>query len=90
MKRHLRRWGAAWLLVAAWLGSWIAQFVTQVSEGDGWTLFLSATFENWQSEFLQLAVQVAVLAGLADKMLQSSKDDVNELKSEIRRHRKDL
>ena len=84
MKRHFRRWGAAWLLVVAWLGSWVGQIVSQISEGDGWSLILAATFENWQSEFLQLAVQVAVLAGLADKMLQSSKDDVNELKKEIR------
>jgi len=56
--------------------SWIGQFTFQAIEvandakehgqefawGDFWPQFLSATFENWQSEFLQLIWQAAGLA----------------------------
>lgn len=56
--------------------SWIGQFVFQLIEvrnesaqhGESfewlqfWPQFLSATFENWQSEFLQLVWQAAGLA----------------------------
>ncbi len=56
--------------------SWVGQFVFQAIEvagqaeqhgqpfswGDFWPQFLSATFENWQSEFLQLVWQAAGLA----------------------------
>jgi hypothetical protein len=58
------------------LMSWLGQFVFQVMEvrneaaehGSGfawsefWPKFFSATFENWQSEFLQLVWQAAGLA----------------------------
>ncbi|WP_129336745.1 DUF6766 family protein [Cellulomonas endophytica] len=56
--------------------SWIGQFVFQLLEergvaeqhgetfawGDFWPSFLQSTFENWQSEFLQLVWQAAGLA----------------------------
>jgi hypothetical protein len=56
--------------------SWIGQFVFQVAEvsneaakhgsafqwSDFWPQFFAATFENWQSEFLQLVWQAAGLA----------------------------
>ena len=50
---HLRRWGAVWVLVALFVGSWVGQMVTMVPE-TGWLEFWAATFENWQSEWLQL------------------------------------
>jgi len=80
---HMRRWGAVYLLVAMFLGSWVGQYAFQVVEGDGWNLFLSATFENWQSEFLQLAVQGILIVGLANKMFRVSKDDMQRLESKI-------
>lgn len=56
--------------------SWVGQFVFQLAQerndaaahgqvlamADFWPAFLSSTFENWQSEFLQLVWQAAGLA----------------------------
>ena len=80
MRVHLQRWGAPYLLLVLFLGSWVGQYVAQVAEGEGWTLFLSATFENWQSEFLQLAVQTLVVVGFANKLFVRSQDETNQIK----------
>jgi alpha/beta superfamily hydrolase len=80
---HMRRWGAVYLLIALFIGSWVGQFVAQAVEGDGWILFASATFENWQSEFLQLAVQTLVVVGLADRLFKASKDDTARIEKKI-------
>jgi hypothetical protein len=63
---HMRRWGAVWILVVLFVVSWWFQFVAMVAEPGPfeWTMFWSATFENWQSEFLQLAVQAVLIASL--------------------------
>ncbi len=64
----LRNWGAVIILIVFFLVSWGGQFVAQlVTEkqdaqqhgqefemSDFWPQFLSSTFENWQSEWLQL------------------------------------
>jgi len=61
------------------LGSWIGQFFTQLAKvareqrAQGGTFdwsgfyyeFFAATFENWQSEWLQLLVQAVVLLGMS-------------------------
>ena len=61
---------------ALFLLSWVGQFVFQFIEvrndaadhgqafewGQFWPQFLASTFENWQSEFLQLVWQAAGLA----------------------------
>jgi hypothetical protein len=80
---HLQRWGAVYLLGVLFLGSWVGQYVAQVAEGDGWMLFLASTFENWQSEFLQLAVQTLVVVGFANKLFHRSLDDRDQLKYRI-------
>ncbi|MFD0203777.1 MULTISPECIES: DUF6766 family protein [Saccharothrix] len=68
----------ALITLALFLLSWAAQFITQMIEvsntaeehGQAFTWsefipqFLSATFENWQSEFLQLVWQAAGLSFL--------------------------
>lgn len=62
--RHLLRWGAVYVLPVLFLGSWIGHFFAQLAEftghqlqhgqpiawGDFLPVFLSSTFENWQSE----------------------------------------
>jgi hypothetical protein len=48
-------------------------------------LFLSSTFENWQSEFLQLAVQALVVVGAAGRVFRVSKDDSEEIKARLDR-----
>lgn len=84
MKKHLQRWGALYLLGGLFGGSWLGQALTQLGQlSETGPEFWAATFENWQSEFLQLGVQVGILAGLAHKMLRSSKDEYLDLKTEI-------
>src|SRR5215213_11676311 len=71
---HLKRWGAAYLLLAFFLASWIGQFIFMLIEvgneaqqhgqsfsmSECWPQFWSSTFENWQSEWLQLFVQAVI------------------------------
>lgn len=46
------------LLLILFVGSWIGQWLTH----DGTTMeFWNATFENWQSEFLQLDTAIILL-----------------------------
>jgi hypothetical protein len=80
---HMRKWGVAYLLAVLFGGSWVGQFAAQMAEGDGWVLFLSNTFENWQSEFLQLLVQaLAVVAG-AKVMFRKSVEDRERLEAKV-------
>lgn len=86
---HLRRWGAVYLLFSFFLISWVGQFLTQVAQvrneakahgssftwSEFWPEFWSATFENWQSEWLQLAVQALVVVGYAELMFRKSIED---------------
>lgn len=99
MKKHLVRWAAVYLLVAFFLGSWVLQgyfqwqeFVSNAEDhkqaatlADFWPEFLAATFENWQSEFLQLAVQCVLVQSLwANRHMfaadgAADKDDVERI-----------
>lgn len=69
--------GSRHLLLLLFLGSWGAQFVTQLIEyrnvqaqsghpfewSGYWPEFLASTFENWQSEWFQLVFQAVLLLG---------------------------
>ncbi|AZS12549.1 hypothetical protein HWB99_gp013 [Mycobacterium phage DrLupo] len=63
VESHWRRWGFVWLLLFAFLVSWSLQLVAMLPEVSekGWHEFWAATFENWQSEFLQLVVQAVLI-----------------------------
>jgi hypothetical protein len=75
---RLRAYGFAWVTGILFLGSWLGQFAAQAAEvsneaqqhgqafqwSEFWPQFLASTFENWQSEFLQLIWQAAGLAFL--------------------------
>lgn len=82
---HWRRWGVVYILAVLFLASWAAQLVAQLPKigGEGWTEFWSATFENWQSEWLQLATQAWLVVGLADRVFTKSKEDVARLESKV-------
>ena len=80
---HFKRWGAVYMLAVLFLGSWVGQYVAQTSEGEGWTLFLSSTFENWQSEFLQLAVQALVVVAGAKVLFRKSIEDRERLEAKV-------
>jgi hypothetical protein len=94
---HFRRWGAAYLLLALFLASWAGQFVTTLMEvgnqarehgesfqiGDFWVVFFSATFENWQSEWLQLLVQAVVLLGLKHVLFKADAEDMEQVQLDL-------
>ena len=100
---HFKRWGAAYLLLALFLASWAGQFVAMLIEiGDEarqhgesfsmsefWPQFFSATFENWQSEWLQLFVQAVVLLGLKHVLFKADALDMEQVQldlAEIKEH----
>ncbi|HEV3474292.1 MAG TPA: DUF6766 family protein [Actinomycetota bacterium] len=100
---HLKRWGAAYILLALFLASWVGQFVAMLIEiGDEarqhgqpfqisefWPQFWSATFENWQSEWLQLFVQAVVLLGMKHVLFKADAQDMELVQldlAEIKQH----
>jgi hypothetical protein len=104
MREHLRRWGAVYVLVLMFLGSWAGQLFTQAAEfantakdhgeparmSEFWPEFWAATFENWQSEFLQLAVQAILVASFVQAYLfkaeySADKDDVEQINEKLDR-----
>lgn len=101
----LRRWAAVMVLIVFFLLSWGGQFVAQMqvvrqeSEQHGqtfqmsefWPQFWSATFENWQSEWLQLATQALLIAAFADYLFRKGNQDhyktqlmIEELRQELK------
>ena len=97
LPRHVRRWGAVYLLCLLFIGSWIGQFFTQMAEfaqeqtshGEAfvWSDFLasfgSATFENWQSEWLQLIFQAILLMGAKHLLFRTDAADMERLEEKI-------
>jgi hypothetical protein len=91
--KHMRRWGAIYLLAMLFVGSWLGQFVMQLIEvgnearahgeafsmSEFWPQFWQATFENWQSEWLQLFVQGVVLLGMKHLMFKADAEDMEKL-----------
>jgi hypothetical protein len=82
---HLHRWGAVWILVALFAGSLAAQAWTMAPdiEASGWTYFWAATFENWQSEWLQLIFQAILLMGAKHWIFEVEAEDTEEMKGKI-------
>jgi len=100
---HIKRWGAAYLLLALFLASWGGQFVAMLIEvgnearehgesftmADFWPQFWSSTFENWQSEWLQLFVQAVVLLGMKHVLFKADAQDMEQVQldlTEIKQH----
>ena len=95
--KHFRRWGAVYLLVLLFLGSWVGQFFTQLSEvrsdlrthgepfvwGDFFTQFFASTFENWQSEWFQLVFQAILLLGAKHWLFQADAEDMERMERKI-------
>lgn len=83
------KWGAVVILAIFFLGSWGGQFATQLaseqqiaqqhgqafSMEEFWPEFFSATFENWQSEWLQLTVQALLLAGFTNYVFRKQNEE---------------
>jgi hypothetical protein len=101
-----RNWGAVFILLALFILSWGGQFVNQLqvqkqeSEEHGqvfkidefWPQFWSSTFENWQSEWLQLATQALLISGFAAIVFRKQDEEhyktqlmIEQLKKEIKK-----
>lgn len=94
---HIRRWGAVYILLLLFLGSWLGQFFTQLSEfrseqaahkepflwSDYLASFASSTFENWQSEWLQLVFQAILLLGAKHIMFRVDAEDMERLEAKV-------
>lgn len=99
MRQHFRWYGFLYFLLAAFLLSWTGQLVTQViafvneardhgqqpTWGDFWPEFFASTFENWQSEFLQLLVQALGMVVLATYIFRRSEADKHRMERKIDR-----
>jgi hypothetical protein len=84
-------------LGAAVLGSWLGQFVAQLIEvgnearshgeafsmSEFWPSFWQSTFENWQSEWLQLFVQGVVLLGMKHLLFKADAEDMEKLDRKV-------
>jgi len=95
--KHFRRWGAVYVLLALFVGSWIGQFFTQLSQvrseqqthnepfvwSDFFAQFFSSTFENWQSEWLQLIFQAILLLGAKHWLFQVDAEDLERMEKKV-------
>lgn len=92
------------ILVAFFLTSWAGQFVTQLhvvqqeaedhnqsfSMDEYWPQFWASTFENWQSEWLQLATQALLISGFAAVLFRKQDEEHYKTHLLIENLRKEL
>lgn len=85
----IRRWAALFILIVFFFLSWGGQYVFQMQaeaqeaeqHGQQFSVqefmpqFWASTFENWQSEWLQLATQAVLIAALADYVFRVGNRD---------------
>jgi hypothetical protein len=95
--KHVRRWGAVYILVLLFLGSWLGQFFTQLSRfraeqqshgepfvwADYFVDFWASTLENWQSEWFQLVFQAVLLLGAKHWLFQVDAEDMERLENKV-------
>lgn len=103
------KWGAVVVLGVFFVASWGGQFLTQLtseqlvaaqhgqefSMNEFWPEFFSSTFENWQSEWLQLFVQALLLAGFTSYVFRKQNEEhyktqimIDDLRRVVQAHRK--
>jgi hypothetical protein len=86
----------AGLFIVSWLvqsvAGWVYFVAEQQQHGEAASLlgesgyiwqWLEATFENWQSEFLQLFTFVVLSAFLVHRHSHESRDDQDEMKKQV-------
>jgi len=102
--RVFKNYGLSIVLATLFLVSWVGQAITQWKEqaneaeqhGETLTMeqfmpsFWSATFENWQSEFLQLLTFVMLTAVLIHKGSHESKDTDEEMMHRLKAIQREL
>jgi hypothetical protein len=96
--------GLAWVLAGMFLFSWIGQFIFEVMVvrdeaqdfgepfrwADFWPQFLQSTFENWQSEFLQVLTFVVITTYLIFRGSHESRDNDDEVAAQLNRIERQL
>lgn len=85
MKIHMRRWGAVYILLILFIASWAGQAWTSMSDIEevGWSSFWAATFENWQSEWIQLVFQAILLLGAKHWIFQADARDLERIEGKL-------
>jgi hypothetical protein len=104
-----RRWAAVFILLIFFFGSWAGQFVTQLQAEklqaeehrqefkmeEFWPEFWQSTFENWQSEWLQLATQAILVAAFTEYLFRKGDEEhyktqlmIEDLKNELKTHKR--
>lgn len=91
------------LFLLSWIGQMYFQYREVVDEAtqhgesspaffsaEFWNAFLAATFENWQSEFLQLASFVILAAYLIHRHSPQSRDGDDEMAADLKAIRQKL
>jgi len=94
-----REFGLSFALITLFFVSWIGQLITQWQQftdeqraqggaakiGDFLAEFGQSTFENWQSEFLQLFAFISLSALYIHRGSAESKDGTEKLEASLRR-----
>jgi len=94
---HLRKWGAVYLLLILFLGSWVGHFFAELAEfrtdqaahgqpfawAEYLTSFAASTLENWQSEWLQLVFQAVLLLGAKHLIFRVDAEDMERLEAKV-------
>ena len=102
--KHIRRWGAVYLLLLLFIGSWLGQFFTQLTQfrneqaaqglpftwSQYWPSFIASTLENWQSEWLQLVFQALLLLGAKHLLFRVDVEDEERIERKIDMLREEL
>lgn len=99
VKHLFKNYGLSIVLLVLFLASWALQFISQVAKitrsnqekgkdfiwSDFWPEFFSSTFENWQSEFLQLLTFVVLTSFLIHKNSAESRDGTDRIEKKVDR-----
>lgn len=102
-------WGAVVILAILFFASWAGMFFTkletvkldsrehhqQFQMSDYWPQFWNSTFENWQSEWLQLAAQAILISGFSSYVFRKQNEQnyktqvmIEELQKELKKKSK--
>lgn len=104
MAKFFKNYGLSIMLASLFLLSWLGQLIFQLEEFNSQQIihnrpvnisdfipeFLSATFENWQSEFLQLLTFVVLATYFIHKDSPQSRDGDDKMMAQLSRIEKKL
>jgi hypothetical protein len=80
--KHMRRWGAVYILTLLFLGSFIGQAVVAIPQ-EGVRAFWAEVLANHQSEWLQLVFQAILLLGAKHWLFQVDAEDLERIEAKV-------